>query len=125
MTQTKAEQLADRLVQTSSLGTILICNSAAEELRRLSQIEAELAAMKAQPKIKVWDADGYDTLCQEHEVGISKLLEVNKVLVDSSKALLNSYTFLVYSGVSGHWDPEDDDEVIALRSALKLAGELE
>ena len=96
MSETKAEQLADRLVQTSSLGTILICDSAATELRRLSPMEAER----------------------------DKLLKVNKVLVDALKLGKHWFPALNQSDVSPTtWLTYLQDSA-SMDKALKLAGEI-
>jgi hypothetical protein len=113
---TKAERLAGYLENAESMSHARITMSeSAAELRRLSPMEAENAALKAANKDCVLH---FDTLKADYD----KLLAVNKVLVDSSKALINRYTSLVNCGDCGNWDPEDDDEVIAMRESIELAG---
>ena len=39
-------------------------------------------------------------------------------MVEAAEALLDHYVGLVNSGDAGFWDPEKEDEVIAIRAAL-------
>jgi hypothetical protein len=45
-----------------------------------------------------------------------------KSLREAAAALLDRYVGLVNCGDCGHWNPEEEDEVIALRSALAAEG---
>ena len=100
--QTKAERLAEEYACTDyphPVLTLAIYN----ELLRLSPMEGLLV--------------GATSKCDN-------LLEVNEVLADSSKALLERYIALVDCGDCGNWNPEEEKVVIAMRRAFTLAGEI-
>lgn len=62
------------------------------------------------------DEKSHDVVC-----GIAELIDREtgaKELAEALRMLLNTYVGLVNSGDGGHWDPENDCDVINARAAL-------
>lgn len=123
---TKAQGEINRLRE---LGRDPVVMTDAELLKQRNVGPATIRTMR---RIMASDVDGLknqNSELQNKLVSVENLVEewraralseaaLSRRLADAARALLNRHVSLVNSGDAGNWDPEEEKEVIALRSVL-------